>query len=141
MKDETINLNVGDATPRFFVDERIGCIAIRDREHPDFDKDHQGLDADLPDVVAFEMGKQVKFDKFISWDLDPKIIKSFKNRCDILNRNYAPKQMTKETKKELKIFKNWLNKNHKGIYLKISDYSLKKYIEHRETMHIKSIKE
>ena len=27
--------------PRFFVDERNGCIAIRDRQHPDFDIDHQ----------------------------------------------------------------------------------------------------
>lgn len=71
--------------PRFFVDERAGCIAIRDRHHPEFDEEHQGLDAELPDVVAFEMGKQVKFGGFISWDLEPKIIKAFKNRCDILN--------------------------------------------------------
>ena len=78
-------LHIDSAMPRFFVDERAGCIAIRDRENPEFDKDHQGLDADLPDVVAFEMGKQVKFDKFIGWDLEPKIIKAFKNRCDILN--------------------------------------------------------
>ena len=84
-KPQTPQLNIGAVMPRFFVDERAGCIAIRDRQHPDFDKDHQGLDADLPDVVAFEMGKQVKFDKFISWDLDPKIIKAFRNRCDILN--------------------------------------------------------
>jgi hypothetical protein len=76
---------IADVMPRFFIDERAGCIAIRDREHPKFDKDHKGLEAYLPDVVAFEMGKQVKLGKFISWDLEPKIIKAFKNRCDILN--------------------------------------------------------
>ena len=84
-KPQNGNDFIADVMPRFFVDERAGCIAIRDRQHPDFDKDHQGLDADLPDVVAFEMGKQVKFGGFISWDLEPKIIKAFKNRCDILN--------------------------------------------------------
>jgi hypothetical protein len=52
---------ITDAMPRFFVDERNGCIAIRDRRHPDFDAEHQGLDADLPDVVAFKMGEQIKF--------------------------------------------------------------------------------
>ena len=71
--------------PRFFVDERNGCIAIRDRHHPDFDDEHQGLDADLPDVVDFKMGEQIRFSKFVTWDLDPKIIKDFQKRCALLN--------------------------------------------------------
>jgi len=71
--------------PRFFVDERNGCIAIRDRQHPDFDTDHQGLDADLPDVVDFKMGEQIKFSKFTTWDLAPEIISDFNFRCASLN--------------------------------------------------------
>ena len=71
--------------PRFFVDERNGCIAIRDRQHPDFDVEHQGLDADLPDVVDFKMGEQIKFSKFVTWDLAPEIISDFNSRCASLN--------------------------------------------------------
>jgi len=71
--------------PRFFVDERNGCIAIRDRQHPDFDIDHQGLDANLPDVVDFKMGEQIKFSNFTTWDLAPEIISDFKSRCALLN--------------------------------------------------------
>ena len=71
--------------PRFFVDERNGCIAIRDRQHPDFDAEHQGLDADLPDVVDFKMGEQIKFSKFVTWDLAPEIISDFNSRCALLN--------------------------------------------------------
>lgn len=71
--------------PRFFVDERNGCIAIRDRQHPDFDAEHQGLDADLLDVVDFKMGEQIKFSNFVTWDLAPEIISDFKFRCASLN--------------------------------------------------------
>ena len=71
--------------PRFFVDERNGCIAIRDRQHPDFDIDYQGLDADLPDVVDFKMGEQIKFSNFTTWDLAPEIISDFNSRCALLN--------------------------------------------------------
>ena len=35
----------------------------------------------------------------------------------------------KQLKKELKKYKDWLNENHKGLHLKISDYSLNKYIK------------
>ena len=76
---------IHDVMPRFFVDERNGCIAIRDRQHPDFDIDHQGLDADLPDVVDFKMGEQIKFSNFITWDLAPEIISDFNSRCASLN--------------------------------------------------------
>lgn len=77
---------VASVMPRFFVDERNGCIAIRDRQHSDFNIEHQGLDADLPDVVDFKIGEQIKFSNFITWDLDPEIIKEFKNKCKILNK-------------------------------------------------------
>lgn len=35
--------------------------------------------------------------------------------------------MTKDLKKELVNFKNWLNENHSGMYMKISKYELDKY--------------
>jgi hypothetical protein len=73
--------------PRFFVDERNGCIAIRDRQHPDFDVEHKGLDADLPDVVDFKMGEKIKFSKFVTWDLSPEVIENFKYKCNLLNKN------------------------------------------------------
>lgn len=41
---------------RYFVDVRTGCAAIRDREHPLYDKDNQGLNDEMPDVVKFVMG-------------------------------------------------------------------------------------
>ena len=42
LEDKDKALHIADVMPRFFVDERAGCIAIRDRQHTDFDKDHQG---------------------------------------------------------------------------------------------------
>ena len=42
--------------------------------------------------------------------------------------------MTKETKKELKKYKDWLNDNHIGMHVKISDYSLNKYIKEQLTL-------
>lgn len=47
--------------------------------------------------------------------------------------------MTKETKTELKKYKDWLNKNHEGMHLKISDYSLNKYIKEQLTIHSVSV--
>ena len=77
-------LPIGDVSPRFIVDERNGCIGIRDTKHPDFNKSN-GLNQDMPDVVAFEMGTRIDTGKFIMWYLEPKVIKSFNNRCSILN--------------------------------------------------------
>lgn len=39
--------------PRFFVDERNGCVAIRDRNL--YDPNDNGCDADKIDVVKFAM--------------------------------------------------------------------------------------
>lgn len=39
----------------------------------------------------------------------------------------------KYVKKILKDYKDWLNNNHAGMYLKISDYSLNKYIKEQLT--------
>lgn len=78
------NGDIASVMPRYIVDERNGCIAIRDTEHPDFNKS-EGLNKDMPDVVYFELGTRIGTGRFITWDLDPKTIKVFKSRCDYLN--------------------------------------------------------
>ncbi len=49
-----------DAESRFFVDERSGCIAVRDRLNTD--PDYPGLHADTAGVVWFEFGVRVTVD-------------------------------------------------------------------------------
>ena len=78
---ENSALNIADVMPRFFLDARVGCIAIRDSHHPDFDVEHQGLDSELPDVVEFEMGKLVNNE----WDVSEEVTNSFKQKCRLLN--------------------------------------------------------
>ena len=72
---------LGAVMPRFFIDERVGCIAIRDSQHPDFDIEHQGLDSELPCVVKFEMGKLVNNE----WIVGDETIKKFRSECASLN--------------------------------------------------------
>jgi len=67
--------------PRFFVDERVGCIAIRDTQHPEFDVEYQGLDCELPDVVKFEIGTLINNE----WVVSEEIIENFKSECASLN--------------------------------------------------------
>ena len=45
---------------RFFIDKRAGCIAVRDRQHPQYDSTYQGLHFDTPDVICYFHGKQGK---------------------------------------------------------------------------------
>lgn len=44
---------------RFFIDERVGCIAVIDRQHPDYDPKRQGLEERMGGVVWYEDGIQV----------------------------------------------------------------------------------
>lgn len=74
-------LRKGAVMPRFFLDERVGCIAIRDSHHPEFDVEHQGLDSELPDVVEFEIGKLVNNEWVVSED----VTNSFREKCRLLN--------------------------------------------------------
>ena len=37
--------------------------------------------------------------------------------------------MKKEEKQKLIDFKNWINKTHVGLYIKISDYEVSKYVK------------
>jgi len=80
-QEETAQLGIGAVIPRFFVDERVGCIAIRDSHHPDFDIEHQGLDYELPCVVRFEMGKLINNE----WVVGDETIDKFRSECASLN--------------------------------------------------------
>ena len=80
-KENTEALSKTNVMPRFFVDERVGCIAIRDTQHPEFDVEHQGLDADMPCVVKFQMGNLAKN----GWELRDDTIQRFKDECASLN--------------------------------------------------------
>jgi len=80
-KQQNGNDFIADVMPRFFVDERVGCIAIRDTHHPDFDVERQGLDADMPCVVKFQMGNLVRN----GWELREDTIQKFKDECASLN--------------------------------------------------------
>ncbi len=81
---ENKQCTIPSVMPRFIVDERNGCIAIRDTHNPEFNNS-EGLNGDMPDVVNFAMGEKIDTGKFITWDLAPEIIERFKNKCHRLN--------------------------------------------------------
>ncbi len=78
-KTKVINCEV-----RFFVDERNGCVAIRDREL--IDLNDNGCDADKIDVVKFVMGDRIDKGKFITWNIDSKIVQKVRIECALLNK-------------------------------------------------------
>jgi len=43
---------------RFFIDERAGCIAVRDKKHPSYNPDYQGLHNDTADVIFYAHGNR-----------------------------------------------------------------------------------
>ena len=52
-------------TSRFFIDERCGCIAVRDKSHPEYDSEYPGLSQHVPDVIFFASGTYVNN----SWEI------------------------------------------------------------------------
>lgn len=71
--------------PRYFIDERAGCAAVRDREHPKYNKDYQGLHRDTPDVAVYAHGKQNHKKGY--WEMKDTDINYLKLECDRLNRS------------------------------------------------------
>ncbi len=67
---------------RFYIDERAGCIAVRDREHPYFNPEYQGLHQSNADVIFYAHG----FQKEGVWNIHPYDIQKAKNVCEHLNR-------------------------------------------------------
>ena len=77
------NSSLGVVMPRFFVDLRSGCGAVRDRLHPNFDPDYQGLHNDTCDVVEYRHGFQNSETK--SWDMKQEDVDFLNGRCASLN--------------------------------------------------------
>lgn len=77
------NLTIPVVMPRYFIDKRAGCAAVRDREHPKYDKDYQGLHQDTPDVVVYAHGFQNHEKK--CWDMRPEHMNYLELECERLN--------------------------------------------------------
>lgn len=67
---------------RYFLDIRIGCAAVRDRQHPDYDESYPGLHGDTPDVVLYKHGSEVAK---VGWEMREEDIKELQDLCDKLN--------------------------------------------------------
>jgi hypothetical protein len=69
---------------RYFVDVRVGCAAIRDRQHPSYNPEYHGLSSELEDVVEYVLGKR-DFDPASEWVLDDDEVERLYKRCEQLN--------------------------------------------------------
>ncbi len=61
---------------RYFVDVRVGCAAVRDRQHPDYDESYPGLHWYTKDVIAYKHGMSV---------VSEEDVKELEELCDKLN--------------------------------------------------------
>jgi hypothetical protein len=66
---------------RYFLDIRVGCAAVRDRRHPDYDETYPGLHEYTPDVVLYKHGVST----VSGWVLEEEDIEELKSLCDKLN--------------------------------------------------------
>lgn len=87
---------------RYFVDIRNGCAAIRDRQHPKYDKEYPGLHSDTIDVVEYKHGLQLSD----GWKMNQLDIDYLKQKCEELNG--CPMQLNMENiKPETILEKHW----------------------------------
>lgn len=68
---------------RYFVDIRIGCGAVMDRQHPDYDESYPGLHQDTGGVVLYKHGLN-PLDKG-GWEMRQEDIEELQQLCDKLN--------------------------------------------------------
>ena len=68
---------------RYFVDERVGCVAVRDRQHTNFHDHIQSLNADTKGVVKYWLGYII--DKKLGWTIRPEDLAEALALCDKLN--------------------------------------------------------
>jgi len=83
--EEAVNaqLGIGGVMPRFLLDIRSGCAAIRDTKHPKYNADYQGLHHDTCDVVEYKHGFQ-NHEKGC-WDMREEDINYLTDYCASLN--------------------------------------------------------
>ena len=75
---------------RFFVDERSGCVAVRDRKKTD--PEYQGLHTYTAGVVRYWAGTEVmetcptcRHTRFVSWTISEEALKAAQDLCKRLN--------------------------------------------------------
>lgn len=76
---------------RYFVDQRGGCIAVRDREHPKHDPSYQGLHKNTIDVIEYRHGYTAND----VWNVSEDDTKYMNNLCDWLNNKSKQMNTTK----------------------------------------------
>jgi hypothetical protein len=69
---------------RYFLDVRVGCAAVRDRQHPDYDESYPGLHNDTLDVVEYRHGTFYPAPA-LTWLVKKEDIDYLQNLCDKLN--------------------------------------------------------
>ena len=76
---------------RYFIDERVGCIAVRDRKNTD--PYYSGLHEDTRGVIKFWMGKTIEKGCslcghfYVDWDgISQEDVEEARQLCDKLNR-------------------------------------------------------
>lgn len=74
-------LNQSRVMPRYFVDIRGGCGAVRDKWHESYDEDYPGLHGDTPDVVEYKHGYTTNG----VWNMRDEDVKYLNNLCERLN--------------------------------------------------------
>jgi len=85
-----------NTTPRFFVDIRVGCAAVRDSQHPKYSKNYPGLNQDLEDIVAWKQGVRDILDE---WSVKEEDIDYLTNLCDSLNKGLSELTLPAEIQK------------------------------------------
>lgn len=76
-------LNQSRVMPRYFVDIRGGCGAVRDKWHKSYDEDYPGLHSDTCDVVEYRHGFQNS--EKGCWEMRDEDIKFLTDYCASLN--------------------------------------------------------
>ncbi len=67
--------------PRYFVDIRCGCGAVRDKWHESYNEDYPGLHSDTLDVVEYKRGYT---DNGV-WNMKDEDVKYLNDLCERLN--------------------------------------------------------
>ncbi len=68
-------------SPRYFVDIRNGCGAVRDKWHKSYDEEYHGLHSYTPDVVEYKGG----YKEGDGWRMKKEDIDYLNELCDKLN--------------------------------------------------------
>lgn len=77
-----VQLENSHIAPRYFLDVRNGCAAVRDKWHSSYDEDYPGLHSDTQDVVEYIHG----FQGDGSWRVREEDVVYLENLCNTLNK-------------------------------------------------------